>query len=70
MADSVEAAEIAELVELREPNLSEERQEETRLHLLGMMGIHTIPPQGTRNPHFCQKNTLISQENFKIFGDF
>ena len=28
MADSVEAAEVAELVELREPNLSEERQEE------------------------------------------
>ena len=30
MADSVEAAEVAELVELRDPNLSEERQEEVQ----------------------------------------
>ena len=71
MADSVEAAEVAELVELREPNLNEERQEEvqTILDVLKAPSANSHHrAQETRI--FAKKNTLILQESFyEIFRD-
>ena len=55
MADSVEAAEVAELVELREPNLSEERQEEVQTIPDVLKAPSANSTTGHKKPAFLQK---------------